>query len=42
MTEGRVTGPNGAGLLLGLNDRTLVSKMRKLDVKKIDYLKAFT
>ena len=41
MTEGRVTGPNGAGVLLGLNDRTLVSKMRKLDIKKIDYLKAF-
>lgn len=41
MTEGRVTGPNGAGILLGLNDRTLVSKMRKLDIKKIDYLKAF-
>lgn len=40
-TEGRVTGPNGAGVLLGLNDRTLVSKMRKLDIKKIDYLKAF-
>jgi len=41
ITEGRVTGPNGAGVILGLNDRTLVSKMRKLDIKKIDYLKAF-
>ncbi|TXF90763.1 PAS domain S-box protein [Neolewinella aurantiaca] len=41
MTEGRVTGPNGAGVILGLNDRTLVSKMRKLDIKKIDYLKAY-
>ena len=41
ITEGRVTGPNGAGILLGLNDRTLVSKMRKLGIKKIDYIKAF-
>jgi len=40
-TEGRVTGPRGAGVLLGLNDRTLVSKMRKMGIKKIDYLEAF-
>ncbi len=41
MTEGRVTGPNGAGVLLELNDRTLVSKMRKLNIRKADYLEAF-
>jgi len=41
-TEGRVTGPRGAGVLLGLNDRTLVSKMRKLGIRKIDYLEAFS
>jgi transcriptional regulator with GAF, ATPase, and Fis domain len=37
-TDGRVTGPHGAGGLLGLNDRTLVSKMRKLDIRKVEYL----
>lgn len=37
-TDGRVTGPHGAGVLLGLNDRTLVSKMRKLDIRKVEYL----
>ncbi len=38
LTGGRITGPQGAGVLLDLNDRTLVSKMRKLKIKKIDYL----
>lgn len=37
-TNGRVTGPSGAGILLGMNDRTLVSRMRKLGIKKKDYL----
>jgi transcriptional regulator with GAF, ATPase, and Fis domain len=37
-TDGCVTGPNGAGVLLGMNDRTLVSRMRKLDIRKLDYL----
>ena len=37
-TSGRVTGPSGAGILLGMNDRTLVSRMRKLNIRKIDYL----
>ena len=37
-TSGRVTGPNGAGILLGMNDRTLVSRMRKLNIRKVDYL----
>ncbi|MCB0632003.1 MAG: sigma 54-interacting transcriptional regulator [Saprospiraceae bacterium] len=34
----RITGPNGAARLLKLNDRTLMSKMRKLGIKKEDYL----
>ena len=37
-TGGRVTGPEGAGILLDMNDRTLVSKMRKLGIKKREYL----
>ena len=37
-TGGRVTGPDGAGVLLDVNDRTLVSKMRKLGIEKQDYL----
>ena len=37
-TGGRVTGPEGAGVLLDVNDRTLVSKMRKLGIEKQDYL----
>lgn len=38
MTGGRITGANGAGILLDMNDRTLVSKMRKLDIRKAEYL----
>lgn len=38
-TEGRVTGPNGAGILLGMKDRTLVSRMRKLGIQRHDYLR---
>lgn len=34
----RVTGPQGAARLLDLNDRTLMSKMRKLGIKREDYL----
>ena len=37
-TNGRITGPKGAGVLLGLNDRTLMSKMRKLDIQKREYI----
>ena len=37
-TGGRVTGPQGAGQLLQLNDRTLVSRMRKLGIEKHEYL----
>ncbi len=37
-TGGRVTGPSGAGVLLDINDRTLVSKIRKLGIQKHEYL----
>lgn len=37
-TGGRITGPEGAGKLLGLNDRTLMSKMRKMNIQKREYL----
>ncbi len=33
-TNWRITGPKGAGRLLKMNDRTLMSKMRKLGIKK--------
>lgn len=36
-TDGRITGPEGAGRLLGLNDRTLMSKMRKFGIEKREY-----
>ena len=38
-TGGRVTGRDGAGVLLEVNDRTLVSKMKKLGIKKHEYLR---
>ncbi|MEM7574227.1 MAG: sigma 54-interacting transcriptional regulator [Bacteroidota bacterium] len=37
-TGGRITGAQGAGRLLGLNDRTLMSKMRKFKIEKREYL----
>lgn len=37
-TGGRITGQEGAGRLLGLNDRTLMSKMRKLEIEKREYI----
>jgi PAS domain S-box-containing protein len=37
-TNGRITGSEGAGRLLGMNDRTLMSKIRKLGIKKREYL----
>ncbi|MEZ5042095.1 MAG: sigma 54-interacting transcriptional regulator [Saprospiraceae bacterium] len=37
LTGWRVTGPKGAGHLLGMNDRTLASKMRKLGLRREDY-----
>lgn len=37
-TGGRITGPEGAGNLLELNDRTLMSKIRKMKIQKREYL----
>lgn len=37
-TNGRISGPQGAGRVLGLNDRTLMSKIRKFKIKKEEYL----
>jgi PAS domain S-box-containing protein len=37
-TSGRISGPAGAGRLLGLNDRTLMSKMRKFKIEKREYI----
>ena len=34
LTHGRVTGANGAGKLLGMNDKTLQSRMRKLGLSR--------
>ncbi len=36
-TNGRVTGPNGAGNLLDINGKTLFARMKKLDIKREDY-----
>ncbi len=36
-TKWRITGPKGAARLLGLKDRTLMSKMRKLGIRWDDY-----
>lgn len=38
-TKWKISGENGAAQLLGLNAKTLESKMRKLNIKRIDYLK---
>ncbi len=37
-TQGRVSGPNGAALLLQMNPKTLDTKMRKLGIKREEYL----
>ena len=37
-TKWRITGPKGAARLLGLKDRTLMSKMRKLGINREDYV----
>ena len=37
-TGGRVSGAEGAGVLLDMNDRTLMSKMRKLKIEKRDFI----
>lgn len=36
-TKWRVTGPRGAARLLGLKDRTLMSKMRRLSIRREDF-----
>jgi transcriptional regulator of acetoin/glycerol metabolism len=36
-TNGRVTGPNGAGKLLDINGKTLFARMKKLNIKRDDY-----
>ncbi len=37
-TNWRISGPQGAGRLLKMNDRTLMSRMRKLGIRKEDYV----
>lgn len=37
-TRGRVSGSKGAAVLLNCNDKTLVSRMKRLGIKKTDYL----
>ena len=36
-TNGRVTGPNGAGKLLDINGKTLFARMKKLNINREDY-----
>ncbi|MBB4078772.1 PAS domain S-box-containing protein [Lewinella aquimaris] len=36
-TNGRVTGPNGAGKLLDINGKTLFARMKKLNIHREDY-----
>ncbi|MGB3799126.1 MAG: PAS domain-containing protein [Lewinella sp.] len=36
-TNGRVTGPNGAGRLLNINGKTLFARMKKLKINREDY-----
>ncbi|WP_170067511.1 PAS domain-containing protein [Neolewinella xylanilytica] len=36
-TNGRVTGPNGAGRLLDINGKTLFARMKKLNINRDDY-----
>ncbi len=38
-TKGKVSGSDGAAMLLGMNDKTLSSRMKKLNIGKLDYLK---
>lgn len=37
-TNGRITGENGAAKLLGMKDKTLYSKMTKLNINRGDYI----
>ena len=36
--NGRISGKDGAALILGLNDKTLYSRIKKLGIQKSDYL----
>jgi transcriptional regulator with PAS, ATPase and Fis domain len=36
-TKGKVTGPGGAAEILGMNDKTLYSRMTKFDIGRLDY-----
>lgn len=38
MAKGKISGEKGAAELLEINDKTLTSRMKKLDIKKTDYL----
>jgi len=37
-TNGKVSGQDGAAVLLAMNDKTLTSRMRKLNISKKNYL----
>ena len=36
--NGRISGKDGAAVILGLNDKTLYSRIKKLGIEKSDYL----
>lgn len=36
--HGRISGKNGAAIILGLNDKTLYSRIKKLGIEKVDYI----
>ena len=36
-TKGKVTGPGGAAEILGMNDKTLYSRMMKFNIGRLDY-----
>lgn len=38
-SKGKVSGQNGAAILLNMNDKTLTSRMKKLKIDKTDFLK---
>lgn len=38
LTRGQISGENGAAKLLGMNDKTLYSKMKKLKIDRLGYL----
>ncbi|MFN7119042.1 MAG: sigma-54 interaction domain-containing protein, partial [Saprospiraceae bacterium] len=38
LSNGQISGEGGAARLLGMNDKTLYSKMKKLKIERLDYL----